>query len=168
MQTSAYENISEHPERAVRFKDAMEYFQTAPGFETTRVLESFDWDVIGHGTVVDVGGSHGVVCVDLARKYPSLQFVVQDREEVIAAVEVPSDVADRVRFEVHDFFTEQRVKNADVYFFRWILHNWSDKYCIQILKALIPALKPQARVLIQDLLLPEPGTMSPFLERKQR
>ena len=146
----------------------MKYFQTAPGFETTRVLESFDWSLIGEGTVVDVGGSHGEVCVELARKYPSLRFVVQDREEVISAVQVPDDVADRVKFMVHDFFSEQPVKNADVYFFRWIFHNWSDKYCIQILSTLIPALKSGARVLIQDLLIPEPGTMSAFQERKHR
>ncbi|KAG8526570.1 uncharacterized protein KY384_008771 [Bacidia gigantensis] len=169
-QLSVYEELSKHPERAVRFKDAMNYFQTAPGFEVTRVVDSFHWASIEQGTVVDVGGSHGVVSIELARRFPSLRFVVQDRGEVISAARActPKDVAERVDFMVNDFFEEQPVKNAEVYFFRWILHNWSDKYCVKILRALISALKPGARVLIQDLLIPEAGTLSPFAERNVR
>ena len=146
----------------------MEYFQTAPGFEVGHVLESFDWDLVENGTVVDVGGSHGVVSIEVARKYPSLQFVVQDRAEVINAVQLPEDVAGRVTLMPYDFFMEQPVKNADVYLYRWIFHNWSDKYCLKLCRALIPALKPGARLLIQDILLPEPGELSFFQERKAR
>lgn len=170
VQHSAYEELSRYPERAKRFKEAMNYFQSAPGFEAARVLESFDWEAVKNGTVVDVGGSHGVVSIELARRFPTLRFIVQDREEVIAESSslVPKDVADRVTFMVHDFFTEQPVRGADVYFFRWILHNWSDKYCIEICRALIPALKPGAWLLIQEILLPEPGTVSWYQERKMR
>ena len=146
----------------------MEYFQTAPGFEVGHVLESFDWDLVKNGTVVDVGGSHGVVSIEVARKYPSLQFVVQDRAEVINAVQLPEDVAGRVTLMPYDFFMEQPVKDADVYLYRWIFHNWSDKYCLKLCRALIPALKPGARLLIQDILLPEPGELSFFQERKAR
>jgi O-methyltransferase domain len=170
VQHSVYEELSKYPERVIRFKDAMKYFQSAPGFEVARVLDSFDWDAVKDGTVVDVGGSHGVVSIELARRFPLLRFVVQDRDEVVAesSLTVPEDVADRVTFMAYDFFTEQPVKNADAYFFRWIFHNWSDKYCVKILRALIPALKPGAWLLIQDLLLPEPGTMSCYRERNMR
>jgi len=68
----------------------------------------------------------------------------------------------------HDFLTEQPVKYADVYFFRWIFHNWSDKYCIKILRNLIPALKVNARIVINDNVLPEPGTMPIFREERLR
>jgi len=68
----------------------------------------------------------------------------------------------------HDFLTEQPVKNADVYFFRWIFHNWSDKYCIKILRSLIPALKTNARIVINDNVLPEPGVMPNFREERLR
>ena len=147
----------------------MEYFQTAQGFETFHVLESFDWSVLKAGsTVVDVGGSHGIASIEVARKYPSLHFVVQDREEVIKAAKLPDDVADRVKFMPYDFFQQQPVKDADVYYYRWIFHNWSDKYCRKICEALIPALKPGARLLIQDILLPEPGQLSFYQERKAR
>ena len=68
----------------------------------------------------------------------------------------------------YDFFTEQPVKDADVYLFRWIFHNWSDGYCINILRNLIPALKNGAMVVINDHCLPEPGTMGQWQEEKLR
>jgi hypothetical protein len=64
----------------------------------------------------------------------------------------------QIQFMKHDFFTPQVVLNADVYFYRWIFHNWQDEESIQILRAAIPALKKGARILINDGCLPVPGT----------
>lgn len=99
-----------------------------------------------------------------------MSFVVQDLEPVIAAAQkdVPHDLTDRVKFTVHDFLTEQPVQGADIYFFRWILHNWSDKYAIKILQNLIPALKPGAKVIINDNVLPQPGNLSNWQENRLR
>lgn len=96
--------------------------------------------------------------------------MVQDLPPVIAAAEkeVPPELAGRTKFMPHDFLTEQPVHGADVYFFRWILHNWSDKYCIKILRNLIPALKPGARVVINDNVLPQPGVLSQWQEERLR
>lgn len=55
----------------------------------------------------------------------------------------------------HDFFTPQPIK-ADMYFFRWIFHNWSDAYCVRILQALIPGLKPGAKVIVSEAVMPGP------------
>ena len=68
----------------------------------------------------------------------------------------------------HDFLSEQPIKNADVYLFRWIFHNWSDMYCIRILRNLIPALKGGAIILINDNVLPEPGTLGSWQEERLR
>jgi hypothetical protein len=117
-----------------------------------------------------VGGSQGSACFAIAEKFPSLSFVVQDLERVITAAErqVPSHLAHRVKFATHDFLIEQPVHGADVYFFRWILHNWSDKYCVKILENLIPALKPGARIVVNDNVLPRPGAMSRWQENRLR
>ena len=69
---------------------------------------------------------------------------------------VPAELKERVRFQAHDLFAPQTA-TADVVYLRWILHDWSDKYCVMILRALIPSLKPGSRLLIQDTLMPEPG-----------
>jgi hypothetical protein len=59
---------------------------------------------------------------------------------------------------LHDFLTPQPVRAA-VYYFRSILHNWPDKYCVKILRALIPVLEPGAKIVINDSIMPGPGTL---------
>ena len=81
--------------------------------------------------------------------------------------EVPPALANRLQFITHDIFKEQQL-SADVSILRWVLHNWSDKYSIKILRNLIPALKHEAKVLIIEACLPEPGELSPFMEREIR
>lgn len=68
----------------------------------------------------------------------------------------------------HDFITPQPIHGADVYIFRWIFHNWSDKYCVRILKNLIPALKPGAKIVVNDTVLPQPGVLSNWQESRIR
>ncbi|KAJ4371312.1 hypothetical protein N0V83_004529 [Neocucurbitaria cava] len=123
---------------------------------------------VGKAQVVDVGGSSGHVSLALARKFSNLSLTVQDMEQMVANATVPEDVQGRVKFMVHDIFSPQPVKNADVYYLRWIMHNWSDKYCNLILSALLPALKPGARVIIHESLMPEPGTTALWKEKNLR
>lgn len=54
---------------------------------------------------------------------------------------------------------------AVVYFFRWIIHNYSTPYAVKLLKNLVPALKPGARILINDHCLRDPGSENPWDER---
>ena len=153
-----------------RFKNAMSFLQNAPGLENSYVISAFDWASLGHGLVVDVGGSHGLVSQDIAKAFPNLRFIVQDLPKVIddAEAKVPAELADRLTFMAHDMFREQPVKDADVYYLRWILHDWSDKYCIKILRALIPALKPGARIVISERCLEPPCTLPLRQERWNR
>ncbi|KAF2167489.1 hypothetical protein M409DRAFT_66047 [Zasmidium cellare ATCC 36951] len=156
------------PSRATRFKTAMAFHEHFPGLERSHVLTGFDWASLPHNaTVVDIGGSHGGVSIELAKAFPKLNFVVQDLPDVIDEAG-KDDVDGRVKFMAHDFFTEQPVKDADVYFMRFILHNWSDKYCVQILQALVPALKPGARILLNEQSLQPSSAVPPRYERWQR
>ena len=80
---------------------------------------------------------------------------------------VPPELASRVKFLAHDILTEQPVR-ADIYLFRCILHNWSDKYFVQIFRKLIPALRTGARIVINDFALPEPGVLSAWPAERMR
>ena len=68
------------------------------------------------------------MCLDLARVYPDLRFVVEDlpvhinEAKAIWDTELPGAVEEgRVQLTVHDFFTEQPIKSAAVYTLRTIL-----------------------------------------------
>lgn len=147
----------------------MKAYASSPGYETSHILDNYDWEGVGQGLVVDIGGAQGHVGMELATRFKNLKILVQDMDKVVehAAAGMPADLASRVKFMAHDFFAPQSVQ-ADVYYFRWILHNWSNKYCILILRAQIPALKPGARIVIQDTCMPEPGTIARWKEKDLR
>ena len=143
----------------------MAWFNTGPAMDPIHLLENYSWDSVR--TVVDVGGGYGSVSLALVQRYPSLRCVVQDRPEIVAEAQarLPHNFDGRLSFMEHDFFTEQPVVDADVFFFRWILHDWSDKYAIRILCSLIPALKSGTRVVVNECVLPEPGSVSSYREK---
>ena len=166
-----YIEIMKDPSRAKRMADAMSFFHSLPGLEISHLLDCYDWAAVGsdnNAVVVDVGGSHGPVSVALASRFPSIRCIVQDLPEVVMSAKAPPEVEDRVEFMPHNYFTAQPVKAADVYYFRWILHNWSDKYAILILRALIPALKYHARIIVSEICIPPYGTLSAYQERSVR
>lgn len=141
-----------------------------PGYAASHLVDNYPWTELGNGTIVDVGGSQGAYSIPIVQKFPELSCVVQDLPNVVsgAGKSVPSELTEKVKFMDHDFFQEQPVKNADAYLLRHVLHDWSDKYAILILRALVPALKKGARVIINELILPEPGKIPMTEERNLR
>ncbi|KAL2163196.1 hypothetical protein VTH06DRAFT_5252 [Thermothelomyces fergusii] len=121
-------------------------------------LYDFPWASLGSATVVDVGGGMGGFSLQLSQIYPDLKFVVQDRGPVLQQAktelwprENPEALSSgRVTFQEHDFFNENPVKGADVYWLRYIIHDWSDDYCVNILRAIRAAMGPRSRIIICD------------------
>lgn len=106
--------------------------------------------------------------------YPHLQFIVQDGSEDLLAqgrTQNLSDLNGRVTFMEHDFFDPQPELNAGGYFIRQVVHNWNDADCVRILRNIVPALEkcaPNTPLLINEMILPEPGTRSRYEEHSLR
>ncbi|KAJ3497719.1 hypothetical protein NLG97_g1692 [Lecanicillium saksenae] len=119
-------------------------------------LHDYPWDSLGEATVVDVGGGVGGFCLQLAQLYPKLKLVLQDREHSVKKAEAevwPTENPEaltrgRIRFVPHDFFQPNPEHNADVYWLRYILHDWSDDYCVRILNGIKQSMGPRSRILI--------------------
>ena len=161
--------LAQHPERARRFGGGMRFFTKGESWDLKHLLSGYDWAALDRpgAVVVDVGGGQGGVARVLAGATRELKVIVQDLpgtadkgRELLAP-----ELKGRVEFMGHDFFAEQVVRGADVYFFRWILHNWSDEYSVRILQALRPALKKGARVLIYEFVLRE-GSATKWTEKQ--
>lgn len=169
-----YAFLSQHPSRGMRIGAGMRFFTHGEGYDLRHLISGYDWASLDHpgAILVDVGGGQAAVSVALAaRATTHMHFVVQDlpgtcaqgRALVEGDQGLARDVKDRVEFVPHDFFTAQPVRpslkvaeatqGADVYFFRWIFHNWSDPHCVAILANLVPALRRGARVLIYEYVL---------------
>jgi hypothetical protein len=148
----------------------MSFSHMHPTYNVKYLVENFDFGSIGRGTIVDVGGSHGQVSIAIAQKFPDVSCIVQDLPGTISGLEehIPKELKDRIQGMAHDFLTPQPVKDADIYLLRWILHDWSDKYCIRILQSLIPGLKRGSKVLVNDICIPEPGQLGVRTDRALR
>jgi hypothetical protein len=93
--------------------------------------------------------------------------VNQARAAAAAAAAAGDPNESRISFMPHDFFNTQPV-TADVYLLRWILHNWSDKYCVRMLRALIPALKPGAKIVVNEDVRPAFGSAIPSMWQEEK
>ena len=102
----------------------MSFFCTMPGFELSQVIKAYDWGSLGEAVVVDVGRSSGAVALEIVKAFPSTRAVVQNLPEVIGNAPIigKSTASERLNFETRDFF------GHDVYFFRMVLHDWSDNH----------------------------------------
>ncbi|PMD49097.1 S-adenosyl-L-methionine-dependent methyltransferase [Hyaloscypha variabilis F] len=106
----------------------------------------------GPTVFVDIGGSFGHQCIAVTGAFPELagKIVLQDLPQTLAHV----PAIEGVEITVHNFFEPQIVTGAKFYYLRNILHDWPDDKAVLILKNLIPALGPDSRVLIDDMVLP--------------
>ncbi|KIW20562.1 hypothetical protein PV08_01137 [Exophiala spinifera] len=120
-------------------------------------------------TLVDLGGGQGQSIAQILRAFPCLEadrMVLQDLPEIIAqtrssvGTESSSDSSNTslpagVRTMVHDFWTPQPIKAAKAYFFRRIMHDYSDENCAKILAHVRDAMAPDSKVLIADMVMPK-------------
>ncbi|PON33652.1 O-methyltransferase COMT-type [Parasponia andersonii] len=87
-------------------------------------LDVFD----GISTVVDVGGGNGTALLMLVKVCPWIRGINFDLPHVVS-VALESDCVEHVGGDMFD-----SVPKADAAFLMWVLHDWSDDECIQILK----------------------------------
>lgn len=109
-------------------------------------------------TLIDIGGGQGQSIIEILRNYPSLRpdkFILQDLPEPIQQAQTAGLLPDGVTTMVHDFWTPQPIKAAKAYFFRRIMHDYSDENCTKILAHIRDAMAPDSKVLIADMVMPK-------------
>ncbi|CAG9983505.1 unnamed protein product [Clonostachys byssicola] len=164
-----FEFIGAYPERMMRFGAGMKAVDHVPGHAPELISKDYDWASLGNASIVNVGGGRGQIAIELAQNFENVKLTVQDAAMMVEGAEsdVPNQLKGRVEFMKHELFDTQTLE-ADAYFFRMVFRNWCDKYAIQILKAQIPALRPGAKILIQDACMPEHDSVPLWRERVQR
>lgn len=119
-----------------------------------------------------MGGSSGFLSIALAESHSNLtKLVVQDYKHTVeeGAARLPSELSARVQFVPHDFFQPQPTTGADVYVLRHICHNWSVENCARILRQIVPALKPNSKILLVEVVVtPSNAEESKVAERYMR
>ena len=115
------------------------------------------YDFAGLSSVVDVGGGVGVLLEAVLARNEHLTGTVFDRPHAVGSGP-PSGaelVGSRWTAEEGDFFAE--VPAADCYLLKWILHDWPDDECGQILRVCRQGLNPGGVVLVVERVLGRSG-----------
>ena len=141
-----------NPDIAKLFSETMVGFH---GREPPAVAEAYDFS--GIGSLVDVGGATGNMIGHVLSRHPDVKGVLYDLPHVVA--DAPSllerhGVADRVEILSGSFF-EGVPKGHDAYLLSHIIHDWDDSENATILKNIHGAMKPDGKLLIVEMVLPE-------------
>jgi SAM-dependent methyltransferase len=149
---AAFEYYSKHPEEGEQFGKAME---NVSGFAAQAVLEAYDFS--GVRTILDVGGGNGSLALLILSQHPQMQGKVFDLPYIESQAKAgihAAGAAQRCEFHAGDFF-QAVPEGADLHTLKFILHDWNDEECVQILRRCRAALAPGGKVLLVEMLVPE-------------
>lgn len=155
---SLFDYYAKQPKEAAAFTEGLLGMTAVAGAAAAKAIDTASVEV-----AVDVGGASGDLLHNLMRVNPKLRGIVFDLPHVgpdaLAAAE-RQGLSDRVRVETGDFF-EGVPAGADLYLLRYILHDWDDGQCVEILRNCRQALAPDGRVLVLEMILGEIGQEPP-------
>lgn len=126
-------------------KGSEEWFDFYPVEDKLRVVGS-------QILLVDIGGALGHNLVAFHERFPNLpgRLVVQD---------LVLDGAEKLPYGIeaikYDFFTQQPIKDAKVYYLRTVLRDWPDNQAQEILSNVRGAMNQDSILLIHEHALPE-------------
>ncbi|EPE28805.1 S-adenosyl-L-methionine-dependent methyltransferase [Glarea lozoyensis ATCC 20868] len=153
--------LQAHPNHMKDFGDLMmgQQMGRVPWFDVADVdqvlFESKGGEKKDEVLLVDVGGGRGYDLQAFKTRFPDGdgKLVLQDLPMVVEDIQ---DLDEAVVRQVHDFFTPQPVRDAKAYYLRYILHDYSDEKCQEILKHIVDAMTPgYSKLLIFEWVLPD-------------
>lgn len=153
-----FEYAAADPDLANTYNELMELASREHPELFLDALNGYDFSQFS--VVCDVGGGRGHFLSHLLEAIPEIEGVVFDQPSVVADTDQRwasnLGVATRCRYLGGDMFEE--VPQADCYILKWILHNWNDEDCHQILSNIHERAPPEGRLLVLETLVPGPST----------
>lgn len=149
----AFDWYGKNPVHGEQFGRAMENISR---FAAAAVLEAYDFS--DAKTIMDVGGGNGSLALAILSKHPDLKGKVVDLPYMESAAHAgigAAGAAGRCAFESCDFF-QSVPRGADLHVLKFILHDWTDEECVRILNKCREALAREGRLVIVEMLVPEP------------
>jgi O-methyltransferase domain/Dimerisation domain len=147
-----FDYLAQHAELASQFSEAMVGIHSA---EPAAVAASYDFSALE--VIVDVGGATGNMMAHIVTRYPQCRGVLFDRPHVVTDAPAflrAKGIENRVRIERGDFFKSVPA-GGDAYILSHIIHDWDEEQCLTILSNCRKAMKPGAKLLIVEFVLPE-------------
>jgi hypothetical protein len=144
---SIWEHFGEHPEEGARFGKAM---RELTAIDLGALARAYPWP--REGVICDVGGGIGTLLAAILERRAGARGILVDAVDVLAEADEflqSRGVADRVERRAGDLFGEIDAR-ADVYVLKWILHDWSDEACREILGRVAAAMPAGSSIVVID------------------
>jgi hypothetical protein len=147
-----------HPDQEAQFDRAMKSL----GFGATGAILS-DWKPPKEKiTFCDVGGGIGTTAAIFLEHYPNMHGIVFDQESVSErgkAFMSERGFADRSKIVGGDFFKPfpSELSDCDIFFLKYILHDWGDKESTDILRNIKSVAKAGAKIVLTEQVLNTAG-----------
>jgi hypothetical protein len=140
-----------NPEAGAIFNEAMRLIGK---HNSPAIARGYDWSRFP--VIADIGGGLGSLLVDILDAYPSCRAILYDQTKVV------QQAISHARLEpVGGDFFQSVPPGADAHILRWIIHDWSEAEAGTILGKVPEAMKPGARLLVLDELIPETPELVP-------
>lgn len=145
-----WELLRRNPQASAAMNGAM---RSASVAMTPAVTAAYKWSQFP--VIADIGGGIGTQLVSILDASPSSKGILFDKPHRRAE----SISHDRMEAISGDFY-ESVPAAADAYLLRWILHDWDDAAAAVILGSLRRSMKPTARLIVIESVIPEgPGNL---------
>lgn len=147
--------LQQHPDKERVFAASM---ASISGTENETIARAYPFSDFER--LVDVGGAHGHLLAAILRRHKKLSGVLYDQPQVVVGAGksgylATPDLRRRSAAIGGDFF-EAVPAGADGYVMKYIIHDWDDDRCVQILGNCRGVMDPKGRVLVVDHVIP-PG-----------
>ncbi|RDX96759.1 putative O-methyltransferase 3, partial [Mucuna pruriens] len=117
---------------------------------TSLVIEKYKGVFMRLNSLVDVGGGTGTMAKAIAKSFPQLECIVFDLPHVVAGLQGTQNL----KYVQGDMF--DAIPPADAILLKWILHDWNDEECVDILKKCKQAIAgkgKEGKVIIIDMVV---------------
>ena len=142
-----FDYLEKHADVAAVVNDAMTAVTTT---QAAAVVEAYNFS--GIGTLVDVGGGHGLLLATILKANPGMRgilFELSHAVEGAGRVFQQEGVADRCAVIAGDFF-DAVPQGGDAYIMKLVIHDWDDERAIRILRNCHRAMRLGTKLLVVD------------------
>ncbi|MBI5212896.1 MAG: methyltransferase domain-containing protein [Nitrospirae bacterium] len=118
-------------------------------------------DLKGVKNALDLGGGPGTYCMEMAKRGVSVTLFDRHETIKIAKEVIGKSKAKGIDFIEGDFIADDIGKGYDLIFISQVLHAFTEKNCMSIIKKSKAALNPKGRIVIQEFYIDKSRTMPP-------
>lgn len=143
----SFDYLAKHPDAAAIVNDAMTAVTTT---ESTSIVKAYDFSAIG--TLVDVGGGHGLLLASILKTDAGMRGILLELPHAIGgATDLfrREGLADRCAVIGGDFL-DAIPEGGDAYMMKKVIHDWDDERASRILRNCHTAMPAPAKLLVVE------------------